>query len=240
MCTHASQNLCALELTWPKNPGLSESFVCSLGCWKCCIYVAFSRPYGCFQRSIQICLVLVNVWKIRFGQRMSSCLSLISRPLHKGACLNSENQSSSSGINVNQLLNSLCVLWEGLGRIAVTSLEHENKSLCLCHLTSVIHSSFEHCDKEPEKTLINLKKHFEIICISFPGFTDLYIYFLFTITWNSGSSEKRECGRSEMGLILNKITDIKTLLEIKWYCFVKQQDNNTGNHISHSGEFSWN
>lgn len=31
-----------------------------------------------------------------------------------------------------------------------------------------------------------------------------------------------------------------SLLEIKWYCFVKQQDNNNENHILHSGEFSWN
>lgn len=31
-----------------------------------------------------------------------------------------------------------------------------------------------------------------------------------------------------------------SLLEIKWYCFVEQQDNNNENHILHSGEFSWN
>lgn len=68
-------------------------------------------------------------------------------------------------------------------------------------------------NKEPIK-MINLKKYFEIICLSFPGFTDFYIFFFsFTTTWNSGSKEKCECGRSEMGLILSKITDIKTLLD---------------------------
>ena len=47
-------------------------------------------------------------------------------------------------------------------------------------------------------------------------------------------------GRSEAGLIFSDIAEIRTLLEIKWYCFVKQQDNNNENHILHSGEFGWN
>lgn len=69
---------------------------------------------------------------------MNSCLSLISRSSPKGVGPNSKNQSSLSGININQLLSSLCGLWEGwrcLGRIVVTSLEHENKNLGLYHLT---------------------------------------------------------------------------------------------------------
>lgn len=132
----------------------------------------------------------------------------------------------------------------------LTLLECEGKSSGL-HPHWVLRVNLDHVGEKQkaQKNFYRLKWLLARVCMNFPSFIEVSLRMvLLCFSFSPCHNYPEFSGQGEMGVgkkwgrvdINRNYWNPNSLLEIKWYCFVKQQDSNNENHILHSGEFSWN